>query len=72
MLKYSYRLLRMAEMCTVSMAEDNYLDVTVQLWMARNALQLPGLATVLTSNLPDILCIGETSLASSLPSKIIA
>ena len=59
-------------MCTISMAKDDYLDVTVQMWMARNTLQPPGLATLLTSNLQYILCVGKTSLASSLPSKIIA
>ena len=38
MLKYVLRLPRMAGMCTISMAEDDYLDVTVQLWMARKVL----------------------------------
>ena len=38
MLKYGQRLLSMAGMCTISMAKNDYLDVTVQLWMARKVL----------------------------------
>ena len=38
MLKCALRLLRMARMGTLSMAKDDYLDVTVQLWMTRKVL----------------------------------
>ena len=34
--------------CTLSMAKDDYLDVTVQLWMNRKVLLLPDLATAAT------------------------
>ena len=59
-------------MCSISMADDDYLDVTAQLLMARKVMQPPDLATAPTSNLQHILCTGETNLANSLPSKIIA